>query len=62
MRNYADALSTGDLDQLARTVSPRVVREGSDGEDDCVRDTGSRDALARWAAQIDDLQGYQLSG
>ena len=60
VRNYADALSTGDLDKLARTVSPDVVREGSDGEDNCARDTGSRDALARWAAQIDDLQGYQL--
>ena len=60
VRNYADALSTGDLDKLARTVSPEVVRKGSDGEDNCARDTGSREALARWAAQIDDLQGYQL--
>jgi len=60
VRNYADAISTGDLDKLARTVSPEVVREGSDGEDNCARDTGSREALARWAAQIDDLQGYQL--
>ena len=60
VRNYADALSTGDLDKLARTVSPEVVRKGSDGEDHCARDTGSPEALARWAAQIDDLKGYQL--
>ena len=60
VRNYANALSTDDLDKLARTVSPEVVREGSDGEGNCARDTGSREALARWAAQIDDLKDYQL--
>ena len=60
VRNYADALSTGDLDKLARTVSPEVVREWLGRQGQVREGHGSREALARWAAQIDDLQGYQL--
>jgi hypothetical protein len=61
--NYARALDSGDEKLLARTVSPDVVRTGTDGtKPDCVTDTGSPAALARWAAQLDEIKTYVLTG
>jgi hypothetical protein len=60
--HYAKALATHDEDLLSRTVSADVVRTGTDGHTStCVTDTGSRDALTMWAAQLDEITSYQLT-
>jgi hypothetical protein len=60
--NYARALDTGNADLLARTVSAGVVRTGTDGiHRTCVTDTGSKDALAVWAAQLGEIKSYRLT-
>ncbi|MDA0160585.1 protein kinase [Solirubrobacter ginsenosidimutans] len=60
--HYGTALADGDLDLLARTVSPNVIRHGSDGvQGKCANDQGSKRALARWAAQFDELKGYKVA-
>ena len=62
LAHYADALDRGDFDLLARTVSARVVRRGSDGvQGDCVTDRGSPAALSRWQSQLDEIDRYELS-
>jgi serine/threonine-protein kinase len=60
--HYGTALAKGNLALLARTVSPDVVREASDGiQGKCAKDKGSKRALVRWAAQFDELKGYKVA-
>ena len=62
--HYATALKDADAELLARTVSPDVVRDGTDGNAPprCVTDEGSRKAIARWSDLWQSVEDYRLTG
>ena len=62
--HYATALKDADAELLARTVSPDVVREGTDGNEQpqCVTSNGSREAIARWSDLWQSVEDYRLTG
>ena len=61
--HYATALKDADAELLARTVSPDVVRDGTDGNAPprCVTDEGSRKAIARWSDLWQSVEDYRLT-
>ena len=62
--HYATALKDADAELLARTVSPDVVRDATDGNEQprCVTDEGSRKAIARWSDLWQSVEDYRLTG